>query len=285
MKSKSIGSKITKEIATTILLSILAAIPGLLAIMLIGLLIFKTKRIPPESTFIFPAMVWLVVFLRLKKINKTFTDISLGKKGFIGASTIGILIGAGFISATFAFLIQTEAVSFTEQAISASLAIVLVSGIAYTLIQASAEEVLFRGYFLNMLPWKNRLSAILVTSALFSFLHIWHGVNLVGWLNIFLFGVFAAQSFYLFKSLWVPIGFHIGWNYFQKYVFTFPIYGSDNSRGLLALNDTNKGLLSGGSFGPEGSIIITFLLLTTIGLIYWRQRETLTATNRQVLQD
>ncbi|KKR18339.1 MAG: CAAX amino terminal protease family protein [candidate division CPR2 bacterium GW2011_GWC1_41_48] len=285
MKSKSRRYEIIREIAVTTLWSILAGILGLFVVMLIGLLVFKTKRLPPESTFVFFVTVWLVVYLRLKKSGKTFADIGLGEKGLFSRSTIGLLIGAGFMTATFAFLLSIKAVTFTEHTISSSLAIILVSGLAYSMIQASVEEVLFRGYFLNILAWKNRLSAILVTSALFSFLHFWHGVHLIGWLNIFLFGVFAAQSFYLFKSLWVPIGFHIGWNYFQKYVFTFPIYGSDNTRGLLALNDANKGLLSGGSFGPEGSIIITLLLVMTIGLIYWRQKETLIAVNPRLAQN
>lgn len=127
---------------------------------------------------------------------------------------------------------------------------------------------MFRGYLLKLLSGNGRVLAVVLTSALFSAAHFWQGVNLMGWLNIFLFGVLATQLYFLSRSLWMPAGFHIAWNFVQMSGLGFPVYGRENS-GLFQVTLLTKDLVSGGAYGPEGSLVTTLLLVLSIGFAHW----------------
>ena len=57
-----------------------------------------------------------------------------------------------------------------------------------------------------------------------------HGTNpnvsVLGLVNIALVGILFAYMFDATKSLWLPIGYHITWNYFQGNVFGFAVSGT-----------------------------------------------------------
>ena len=75
------------------------------------------------------------------------------------------------------------------------------------------------------------------------------------------------------QQLWLPIGLHIGWNFFEGVIFGFPVSGTETFR---ILNHTVSGpsLLTGGDFGPEaGLILIPALALgTCLTWLYTRSR-------------
>ncbi|MDP1808800.1 MAG: type II CAAX endopeptidase family protein [Actinomycetota bacterium] len=232
-------------------------------------LIFHSKRVSPEAAALvfWPALI-LITFLRLRKFGADFSDIGLRfhAKKFL-AVVAGTFIGALFICTVFGISAATKAILIKPQAASYSLIIALLIGFIATFIQSGTEELVFRGYLLKVLAGTSRTGGIVITAMLFSILHFWQGVNLIGWLNIFLFGVFAAQLFYLAENLWLPIGFHFGWNLFQERIFGFPVYGYDNL-GVFHSAPVNQGIISGGSYGPEGSVIISIALTIAIYSIY-----------------
>jgi len=67
------------------------------------------------------------------------------------------------------------------------------------------------------------------------------------------------------NNLWLPIGYHITWNYFQGNVFGFQVSGL-STESLYKLNTPVNNIITGGKFGPEGGLIVTFIIL--IGFIY-----------------
>jgi len=134
------------------------------------------------------------------------------------------------------------------------------------------EEVFFRGLFLWALA--RRLTfwpAALILSALFAAAHLANpGENFFGILQVFVVGMLFCFTIRRTGSLWFAIGLHAAWDWAQTF-----FYGTPDS-GLLGvghfLNSTAAGpkWLSGGSAGPEGSVLALFVLLLSAALINLR---------------
>jgi len=62
------------------------------------------------------------------------------------------------------------------------------------------------------------------------------------------------------KSLMLPIGYHITWNFFQGNVFGFAVSGT-TPYGMYEVDVSSEhDLLTGGSFGLEGGILATIMI-------------------------
>ncbi|RLG70853.1 MAG: hypothetical protein DRO23_12780 [Thermoprotei archaeon] len=74
--------------------------------------------------------------------------------------------------------------------------------------------------------------------------------------------------------MYLPIGLHFAWNYFEGFVYGFPVSGRE-IEGLLLTKVKGPAWLTGGTFGPEGSFIglIIALLVNLIMFFYLRLRE------------
>ena len=70
-------------------------------------------------------------------------------------------------------------------------------------------------------------------------------------------------------QLWLPVGLHLGWNFFQASVFGFPASGQV-SLSMISQSPVGPEWLSGGKFGAEGSIlIIPVTILSYLMIHYW----------------
>lgn len=262
---------IFREFATYVGWLVLSGLVTMLIIFSVALVVFQTKTVPPAASFPFFAALWVATYLRLRKTGGAFADIGLTKTRWPTYFCYGALFGTAFMSAIYVALLLAETVESSMEILTGSIILSTLVGMAYIFVQSSTEELIFRGYLLNLFSRKGQGFSIILTSALFSIGHFWHGVNPIGWLNIFLFGVFASQLFYLFNSLWVPIGFHAAWNFAQTYVFAFPMYGRDSS-GVFQLRVVSDNPISGGSYGPEGSLLVSGLFLLLIALSFHLNR-------------
>jgi len=134
------------------------------------------------------------------------------------------------------------------------------------------EECFFRGFFLFALARRFTFwPAALILSALFAAAHLANsGENLFGILQVFVVGMLFCFTIRRTGSLWFAIGLHASWDWAQTF-----FYGTPDS-GLLGvghfLNSTAAGpkWLSGGSAGPEGSVLALFVLLLSAALINLR---------------
>ncbi|MEW6522933.1 MAG: CPBP family intramembrane glutamic endopeptidase [Bacillota bacterium] len=114
-----------------------------------------------------------------------------------------------------------------------------------------AEELFFRGYCVTALnSGRGTLAAAL--SALAFVLS--HGLNTnissLALANIFVAGLLFAYMFLGTGSIWMPVGYHITWNYFQGPVFGLPVSGGPVVPGVYeaALKDN---LLTGEPSDPR----------------------------------
>ncbi len=149
------------------------------------------------------------------------------------------------------------------------------------MIQGAAEELLARGLLLPVLGVRwGPLPGVLVSSLFFALLHLFNPhLSLISLLNLALFGLFAALYALFEGGLWGIFAVHAIWNWAEGNLFGLPVSGLDNSAGILFnLMEVGPDWLTGGSFGPEGGLAVTCVLIAG-SLVVWfagrrRHRQT-----------
>jgi membrane protease YdiL (CAAX protease family) len=190
------------------------------------------------------------------------------------AGTLSIAILWSILWLTGAISVQGWSADFFENPVGALLPL---SGY-FLLFCAVAffEETLFRGYILhNLNAWVGWRWAVVGQALLFALIHLGNVLEAdkQGKLSalwslpaLFLIAIFFAVSYRKTGSLWFPIGFHALWNFSLGCLFSLPVSGIETYRVLDVAQATNT-LLSGGSFGAEGSLYLPVLLLAMIYFI------------------
>lgn len=123
---------------------------------------------------------------------------------------------------------------------------------------AAIEELLFRGVLFRIVEERwGSLVALIVSGVLFGGLHLINpNATVWGALAIAIEGgLLAGAAYSATRSLWVPIGIHLGWNFAESGIFGAAVSGSDTTvGGLLTGAPHGPSFFSGGTFGPEASI-------------------------------
>jgi membrane protease YdiL (CAAX protease family) len=203
-----------------------------------------------------------VVSLGLNLNQRSLKDI------FVGFIIAGIMIGLVFVVEWAMGWLVIEANSWQINP-----PLVILKDLAYWFVMfvfvGWHEELLSRGYHLSNLtdginlPW-----AIILSSALFSLGHFNNPSSSIGSiLGIFAAGITFAFSYIRSGNLWLPIGLHIGWNFFEGPVFGFPVSGIKTSF-LISHNVQGPVWLTGGDFGPEAGLILLPALTLGVYIIY-----------------
>ncbi|HEY3477248.1 MAG TPA: type II CAAX endopeptidase family protein, partial [Anaerolineales bacterium] len=132
-----------------------------------------------------------------------------------------------------------------------------------------SEELLSRGYHLQTIAsGTNLFWAVIISSAVFSFLHFRNpSATWASTAGIFFAGIYLAYGYIRTRQLWLPIGLHIGWNFFEGVVFGFPVSGLD-IYALTRITVQGPELWTGGAFGPEAGLIVLPSLVLGALLIY-----------------
>ncbi|WP_297416747.1 CPBP family intramembrane glutamic endopeptidase [Clostridium sp.] len=182
---------------------------------------------------------------------------------------IGLLCGAISFTIVAIILLCTRSVelvnSFNKPIFSMSLIIQLILFIFVGI----NEELFARGYCMTVLKQtKNAYVPVIVSSIIFALMHSMNqGISLIAYINLFLFGISMGYIFIKTKNIWIGIGYHITWNYFQGDIFGFLVSGNTTDS-IYTIKTVNPNIINGGSFGPEGGLVVTVLLLVTILIIY-----------------
>jgi membrane protease YdiL (CAAX protease family) len=137
------------------------------------------------------------------------------------------------------------------------------------------EELLSRGYQLqNLADGLNLTWGVIISSAVFGLLHL--GNPNATWISaagIFFAGLFLAYAYLRTGQLWLSIGLHLGWNFFEGTIFGFPVSGIDIYR-LTKITVHGPELWTGGAFGPEaGLIVLPALALGTLLIYVWSKKS------------
>jgi len=134
-----------------------------------------------------------------------------------------------------------------------------------------AEEFMLRGYSqFTLTTGIGFWPAAGLLSLAFAALHLTNpGETVVGISSVVAIGLFFAFTLYRTGTLWFAIGMHAAWNWGQTFLYGVPNSGMV-ARGHL-LNPVIQGprWYSGGTAGPEGSVLV-FPLIALMFVIFHR---------------
>jgi uncharacterized protein len=215
------------------------------------------------------------VFLARRLLDRR-TIASLGLKPeklalidiFAGISITFFMMGAIYIIELALGWLTFEGFAWQYESGQTVLANTLMMLAVFILVGWS-EELLSRGYHLQTLEsGLNLLWGVVLSSAVFGLLHL--GNPNATWISaagIFLAGLFLAFGFVSTRQLWLPIGLHIGWNFFEGVGFGFPVSGLDIYP-LSRIIVKGPELWTGGAFGPEAGLVVLPGLALGAALVY-----------------
>ena len=128
---------------------------------------------------------------------------------------------------------------------------------------AFSEECTFRGYlFVTLSRDVNVWPAAVCLSMLFAAVHLsGSGENWFGIFALFLTGLMFSFIVWRTKSLAAAFGLHASWDWAQSYLYGVADSGNQIHGYLLKSHMSGSELLSGGSVGPEGSILVIPVML------------------------
>jgi membrane protease YdiL (CAAX protease family) len=236
------------------------------------------------ALFLFDAIAALIaitasIFLARRRFDKrTFTSLGLvwnrraARDLLAGIGITGLIMSLIYAAEAALGWLRFDAFAWQSEAPGAIAGNLLLYLVIYLAV-GWQEELLCRGYWLQNLS--ERLGAgwgVLISSWIFALLHAFNpNSSPAAVFMLIASGLFLACGYLRTRQLWLPIGLHIGWNFFEGPVFGFAVSGTSPFR-LISQTPTGPELLTGGAFGPEAGLIVMPALLVGVALIYWYTR-------------
>lgn len=195
-----------------------------------------------------------------------------------GWALSGIMAGIFFTTLVLTDSLEVSSVAWNET----GWMVPLLGWFALYLLVGYWEELLFRGYlFDNFVAGMGLFWAILVSCLLYGLMHMGNpNASLLSGTIIIMFGFLRLFGLLSTKQLWLSMGMHMGWNFFQGTIFGFGASGHD---GFHLVHQTTNGASwwTGGEFGPEASVLIIPIL--AFGLYAMHLWSTNVQPDRRVL--
>lgn len=170
------------------------------------------------------------------------------------ASITGLLVAMRAVGVFYFGSIAVHGTAIWKWAVVYALVFILV---------AVREEFRARGYGLFTLSagigfWP----ASIVSAAYFGYSH--HGNSGEDWIGLFNASAFGLLACFLLRrtgSLWMPIGLHMAFDWGETYFYGVADSGQTLPGHLLNSSSSGPAWQSGGTVGPEGSILCTLLIV------------------------
>jgi membrane protease YdiL (CAAX protease family) len=199
--------------------------------------------------------------------KQAFADI------FVGIAITFVMMGLIYLAEVAAGWLTFESFAWQIEPVS-NVIIGVVSFFVVFIFVGYNEELLSRGYHLQTLAsGTNMVWGVLISSSIFGIAHLGNpNATWVSAAGIFFAGIFLAYGYICTGQLWLSIGLHIGWNFFEGVIFGFPVSGLDIYR-LLRHHIQGPEIWTGGAFGPEAGLIVLPALLIGSFLIYLYTRH------------
>ena len=237
---------------------------------------------PKGSPLVFPvlavAATLAVLFARRVLDRRSFASLGLTRpRRAVLDVGFGFLLSGMMALAMFGMLAASGLLADVTFAFDAgALPGIVLYPLALTVLIGYWEELVFRGYLLqNMADGMGLRLAVIVSCLLYGLVHAGNpNATLVSTLVIVGFGWLRIYGYLATGLLWLSMGMHIGWNFFQHSVFGFAASGHSMGSTLISHRPTGPGWLTGGAFGPEGSVLmLPVLAMALVAMRAWAQRH------------
>ena len=218
-------------------------------------------------SYIFSAVILLFF---VKYFEKTTYDyFGFTKENNVVAIKAGLGLAIFSVVGIVAILLMSDNISLS---LSKDLKIgTIIILIILVLMQGFLEEVVFRGYLMTRLAAKKGKWIAIILSSIFYLVFRMSNpsTSKLDLINIFLISIVMSLLYWYFDNILVIAIFHAFWNCISGVVFGFNISGIkvfDTIFTVEAISD--KQILTGGSYGIEGSIIAT-VFFAVLGLLVY----------------
>ncbi|AQZ68240.1 Abortive infection protein [[Actinomadura] parvosata subsp. kistnae] len=228
------------------------------------------------------AALAVYVYARVVRWSERRDPVEVGRQGAVPAILRGLLIGG----ALFAAVILNIALvgGYHVDGLGSLTGALGVFG--FMAAAAVTEELLFRGILFRLVEERvGTWLALTLTALLFGASHLFNPhATLWGAIAIAIeAGGMLAAAYAATRTLWVPIGVHFGWNFAAAGIFGAEVSGNGTPQGLLHGVTSGPTWITGGEFGPEGSMyaVVFGLLLTVVFMWLARRRGNVVPLRRR----
>ena len=271
MKTTTTKQKILNSPLTRILFGLLVCfIAFILAQQLMGKLLNLTSldknyRNLIKGIISSAAVIGAYSYFYKKYEERPITEFS--NKGIAKYIIIGTLIGILLQCLTILVIFLNN--GFEIVAVNSVSNMIIPFTVAFSV--AIFEEILIRGIIFRILEEKlGSYISLLITAIIFGALHLANpNSTLLSGLCVGIEAGFLMGAAYIYaRNLWFPIAIHFAWNFMQSGIFGAVTSGNEKTSSLLTTKITGSELITGGEFGPEGTVqAIVFCLLAAIILM------------------
>jgi uncharacterized protein len=229
----------------------------------------------PDAFFVVIVTVaaWVMSKIEGRKIGQYGLPV---KQGLMKHLWLGLWIGFLASSATVLIIYLLHGLQIASPTIHGATILMSAAawGVAF-LLSAMAEEFLYRGYAqFTLTTGIGFWPAAVVLSALFGLGHLSNkGENILGALSVVSFGLLLCLFLRRTGTLWCAVGFHIGYDWGQTFFYGVPNSGFTPSHNLFNVTVKGPQWLTGGTVGPEASVICPLVLAVVAILFSLRHRQ------------
>ncbi len=236
-----------------------------------------------SGVWISAAIAALASFICVRLEKRSFQDLGLHPGGRWLTEFLAGTLGGILLILVTALLVRGLDGFHWERASSAGVRPLLITALAFLGVGFN-EELVSRGYpFQRLVEGAGTWVGQLVFAAMFALMH-WGNPGMSGatkaWatLNIGLAAILLGFCYLRTKSLALPIGVHLGWNWAQGSLLGFGVSGTTDIKGFWSPVFHGKPeWLTGGAFGLEASLPCA-LVCGALILLLWRWKGTAVAS-------
>ena len=236
-------------------------------------------RLPPEradlqfGVTLAASACALLTYALAVRFGEGRQPTELGLRSALKGLTAGAAIGLALMATLMAVMAATGLYAITW------VGLVPAWGGLSLAVQAAVTEELWMRALLFRLLWRTcgPLPAFALSALIFGALHLANpGATIVAGATVTLAGLMFCALYTLTGRLWVPIGLHLAWNFAQGSLFGAEVSGGHlgDSVAHSTAREGAEPWLTGGTFGPEGSVLALLLIsLVTAGALALARRE------------
>ena len=279
MKEETTIHKILHFYITRIILGLLVCFIAFILAQVVGRILEWTSldknfRNLLKGAIASAAVIYAYIFFFRQSEKRKISEFS--SKGATEYIITGTAIGIALQSLTIGVMVITG--DFTIISVNPISSMIIPFTIAFSV--AIFEEILIRGIILRILEERfGSYIALVISAVIFGALHLFNPDST--WISALYVGIeggLLMGAAYLYsRNLWFPISIHFAWNFMQSGIFGAVTSGNEKTSSLFTTQINGNHWITGGSFGPEGTIqAVIFCLLVSLLILHLGKKKMIT---------